>query len=200
MIVAGLTGGIGTGKSSVGEMLAVKGAGVVDADLAARAIVRPGRPAYEDIVKFFGFGVLDKQLELDRQKLADVVFNETEARKKLEQITHPRIGEWIAARLAEQRSAGTDISVVEVPLLFESGWDKMYPINIVVWADQKTALRRLLDKGLKEGDARARIESQMPIDRKAELADYVVKNAGSFSDLLEEVDKLWSYLKSRNES
>jgi dephospho-CoA kinase len=199
MLVAGLTGGIGTGKSSVGEMLAARGAGIIDADIAARAVVRPGRPAYEEIVQTFGKEVLNEQLQLDRQKLADVVFADREARAKLEAITHPRIGEWIAARLTEYHDSGTDVVVVEVPLLFESGWEKMYPIIIVVWADEPTAIKRLIDKGFKEEDARARLAAQMPINEKAEKADYIVKNTGTLSDLLIEVDKLWSDLKSRVE-
>ena len=179
MRVLGLTGGIGSGKSMVARMFAQLGADVIDADQLAREVVEPGQPALEEIATAFGPDILLPDGRLNRSKLAGIIFADPDARARLNAITHPRIRERMAAKVAARRS-GSGVLLVDIPLLYESdrttGWEAV----IVVWVDSKTQLRRLIERdGLSEHEARQRIAAQMPLDEKRARAELVIDNSGS---------------------
>src|SRR5258708_34763565 len=163
MRVIGLSGGIATGKSTVAAMLCERGALVVDADRLAREVVEPGRPALEEIAAEFGPGVLAADGGLDRAGLGAIVFADAERRRRLEAITHPRIGALMQERIAAAVAAAPPLVVVDIPLLFENGRSGMVEGVLVVYADTATQLRRLVERdGITEADARRRIAAQMP--------------------------------------
>lgn len=191
-----LTGGIGSGKSTVAMLLARHGAVVVDADAIAREIVEPGQPALEEIARAFGAGVLASDGRLDRPALAALVFSDEGARARLNAITHPRI----ATRSAELISAAPAgaIVVYDMPLLVEQGvealqgWDAI----VVVDASDEARLARLISRGMIPEDARARMDAQASREQRLKVADHVVDNEGDLPALLEQVDSLWRALTS----
>lgn len=179
MKLAALTGGIATGKSTVARMFAELGACVADADVAAREVVVPDAPAWREIVREFGEEILLPDRTLDRARLGKIVFADAARRARLEAITHPRIFEATARRIAECEAGGAALCLVDVPLLFEKGAQGLYPRTVLVYAPPAEQLRRLMARdGSSEADARARIAAQMPIDAKRALADYVIDNSG----------------------
>lgn len=195
MQVFGLTGGIASGKSSVGRLLVERGIPVFDADAAARVIVEPGQPALREIAAAFGQEVISADGALDRKKLGTLVFDDDAAREKLEAITHPRIRAEIGRQIMEAAAAGHEIAVVDAALMVETGWYEQFAGLIVVWCPSDVQLERLLSRdAISEQDARARIAAQMPIDRKRDLADYVVDNSGPLEALPEQVDALVEWL------
>src|SRR5712692_922803 len=180
-LLAGLTGSIATGKSTVSRMFAHLGARVIDADLLAREVVMPGQAAHARIVEEFGPQVLQEDGSLDRKALGALVFADTAKRKRLEEITHPAIGarrQRILSVLDEEAFEG--VVMWDAALLFEGGGAATMDRVVVVYADQETELRRLMERdGLSDADARARIASQMPVAEKAKLADHVIDNSGT---------------------
>jgi dephospho-CoA kinase len=180
-LLVGLTGGIGTGKSTVTQMFAHLGCRVIDADLLAREVVAPGEPAYETIVAEFGRGVLLPDGYLDRKRLGAIVFADPGRRKRLEEITHPAIRrrqERMLRTLEEEAFEG--IVLWDAALLYESGGAGSMERVVVVLADEGTQLRRLMARdGLPEAEGRRRIASQMPVVEKARRAHYVVDNSGT---------------------
>lgn len=193
MRVIGLTGGIATGKSTVAAMLAGRGAAVVDADELAREVVVPGQPALEEIAADFGAGVLAADGTLDRAALGDIVFADEERRRRLEEITHPRISVLMRQRIADAMAAAPPLVVVDIPLLFENGRSGMVEGVLLVDADEATQLRRLLERdGLAEVEARRRIAAQMPIERKRPLATWVVDNGGDLAATERQVEAWWA--------
>lgn len=195
MLAVGLTGGIGSGKSTVSRLLADRGAVVVDADVIARAVVAPDGPAYGGVVARFGPGVLAPDGTLDRPALAAVVFADPAALADLNSLTHPAVGAVIQARLDEE--AGTDhIVVLVVPLLVETRRDR-YPVAAVVVVDTppEVALHRLVaQRGMGEGEARARMGAQAsPAERRAG-ADLVIDNSADLAHLEAEVGRAWAWL------
>ncbi len=191
MRVVGLTGGIGSGKSVVASMFAQLGADVIDADQLAREVVEPGQPALEEIVKAFGRDILLRDGHLDRAKLGGIIFADPVARGTLNAITHPRIGERMAAELA-LRASRPGVLIVDIPLLYESDRTTGLEAVIVVWVDQQTQLRRLIERdGLKEQDARQRIAAQMPLDEKSARADVVIDNSGSRENTRRQVETVY---------
>ena len=195
MILVGLTGGIGSGKSTVSARLAELGARVIDADAIVRELQAAGTEVFRGIVDLFGEGVVGADGELDRQAIADVVFNDPEQLKALNAIVHPAVGVEIANRLAE--AAGTDdVVVLDVPLLVESGRDDM-AATVVVDVDPELAIQRLVEfRGFTEDDARARIARQVSREERLAKATKVLDNAGSVEDLLAQVDALWPWMQS----
>ena len=179
-LLVGLTGGIATGKSTVAAMFRDLGCSVIDADLLAREVVEPGEPALADIVQEFGTGVLAADGRLDRKALAAVVFADASRRKRLEAITHPRIRERLASRLAALTGAGFDgVVIFDAAVIVESGAYRQMDRLVVVVVDEATQLARLRARdGLDEQEARRRIASQMPLAEKAKLADHVIDNSG----------------------
>lgn len=190
----GLTGGIGTGKSTVSAMLRGLGAAVVDADEGARAVVEPGTPGLRAVAEEFGPGVLAPDGRLDRAALAEIVFRDPERRARLNAITHPLVGAWAAERTADAIVRGARIVVHDVPLLFENQRQGQFERVILVYAPDEVAVRRLLEKGMTEEQARARIAAQMPIEEKRRLADYVVDNSDGLPDTERQVRELWRQL------
>jgi dephospho-CoA kinase len=181
MIVAGLTGGIATGKSTVAAIFEEAGARLVDADRIAREVVRKGSPAHREIVAHFGTGVLLGDGELDRKRLAAIVFNNPDEQRALECIVHPQVKQEIDRRVdLIRRQAPEALVILDIPLLFESGMQEGLDAVIVVYAPERLQLERLMARdGLSEPEALARIRAQMPIDSKRALAARVIDNSGS---------------------
>ena len=183
-LLVGLTGGIGTGKSTVSRMFRDLGCLVIDADLLAREVVEAGEPAYEKIVAEFGSGVLDCESQIDRRKLGALVFGDEAKRKRLEELTHPEIRERQGAILAELVTEGYDgIVIFDAALLVETGRAGNMDRLVVVYADEGTQRERLmLRDNIPEGEATRRIRSQMPLAEKVKQAHYVVDNSGTRED------------------
>ncbi len=181
MVVAGLTGGIATGKSTVAAIFEKAGARLIDADRISRDVVRKGSPAYEDIVAHFGAKVLLPGGEVDRKRLAAIIFSSPAEQQALEHIVHPRVRQEIDRRLARIRQQAPEaLVVVDIPLLFESGMDRGWDATVVVYTSEPLQLERLRARdGLTEAEAWARIRAQMPIESKKTLATLVIDNSGS---------------------
>lgn len=176
MILIGLTGGVATGKSTVAQMFKQCGAVVIDADILARAVVQPDKPAWRGIVRTFGKKVLNPDRTINRQALGSIVFRYPAKRHRLERIIHPRVARE-QQRLTREaaRKDPTAVVLYDVPLLFEAGIDKRVQKIIVVTADQQTQIARLKKRnGLSRAEALRRIRSQMPIAKKARMADLVI--------------------------
>lgn len=191
MRIIGLTGGIGSGKSTVSAMLKELGATVVDADEGARAVVEPGQPAVEEIRERFGEDVFAADGGLDRDRLADVVFADERARRDLNAITHPRVRAWMAQRMQEAAAAGAAAVVLDIPLLFESGLTAGLDDIVVVWSPVETQVARAVGRGFREDDVRARVAAQMPLDEKRERATVVIDNTGSQAETRTQVEAFW---------
>ena len=186
----GLTGGIGSGKSSVSAMLEEHGAVVVDADRIVRELQAPGEPVFDAMVAEFGPGIVAPDGTLDRQAVADIVFGDDDALKRLNAIVHPAVGATMAERLAALAETD-DVVVLDIPLLVESGRDDMAAL-IVVDVDPDLAVERLVEhRGFSESDARARMSRQASREDRLARADVVIDNSGTLDDLRVQVDALW---------
>ncbi|HEY0126370.1 MAG TPA: dephospho-CoA kinase [Blastococcus sp.] len=190
MLRIGLTGGIGSGKSTVAALLAARGAVVVDADRIAREVVAPGTPGLAQVVEAFGEGVLAADGSLDRQALAAIVFGDARARGRLDGIVHPLV----RARSVERLAAVPEDAVVvnDVPLLVETGQADSYDLVLVVEADPGTRVSRLVQRGLTAEDARARMAAQASDEQRRAVADVVLDNSGTQEELAEQVDRFWA--------
>ena len=185
----GLTGGIGSGKSTVGRRFRARGLPVIDADELAREAVAKGSRGLAEIVERFGDGVLDAHGELDRKKLAARVFADDDARRALNAITHPRVGELSIARTAALDAAGEPLACYEVPLLFEAGLDAALAPVVVVAAPLETQVARAVARdGSSPSDVLARVRAQLPLDEKVRRATFVIDNAGSLEQTLAQAD------------
>lgn len=195
MLAVGLTGGIGSGKSAVADLLVERGAVLIDADQVARDVVAPEGPAYQPLIDRFGRGIVAADGTIDRQALANIAFADEESRLALNAITHPAIG----IRMIEMRDALADtdnIVVLAIPLLTALHRETV-KLHKVVVVDTPTdlALERLLSqRGFHKGDAEARIRSQVSREERCKEADYVLDNSGNRADLEREVSKLWEWL------
>ncbi|HXG53697.1 MAG TPA: dephospho-CoA kinase [candidate division Zixibacteria bacterium] len=193
----GLTGGIASGKSTVAAILRRLGAEVVDADAIAREVVRPGEPAWREIVDAFGREVLEPDGTLDRKKLREIVFSDPAARKRLEAITHPRIRELAQRRIEELERAGARLVVYEAPLFFETNAHHWLRPVILVACDESTQRERLRARDrLSEEEIDRHLEAQMSLEEKRRLADYVIENTGSLADLERKVEALLREIES----
>ena len=190
MLRIGLTGGIGSGKSTVAALLAQRGARVVDADRIAREVVEPGTPGLAAVVAEFGDGVLTADGALDRPALAAVVFGDPAARARLDAVVHPLV----RARAAELVEAAPPDAVVvqDVPLLVETGQAGSYDLVLVVETDLETRVARLGERGLSAEDARARIASQATDEQRRAVADVVLRNDGDRAALEAQVERFWA--------
>lgn len=188
----GVTGGIGSGKSTVSKRLQELGAVIIDADKVAREIVEPGQPALEELDAAFA-GVLNEDGTLNRAELARQAFATPEATQKLNSITHPRIRERTNALFAQAEQAGEDVVVYDMPLLIENGETSRVDHVLVVDAPDEVRVRRLVEsRGLDESDAKARIKAQIDRDSRLAAADTVLDNGGTVDELLAQVDQFWS--------
>ncbi len=195
MLVIGLTGGIGSGKSTVSALLAAKGAVVVDADAIVREVQQPGTPVFAAMVERFGPGIVAADGTLDRAAVADLVFGDAEALADLNAIVHPAVGAEIARRM-EALAATDEVVVLDVPLLVESR--NAYPVAglLVVDVDPEVAVRRLVEhRGMREDDVRARMSRQAGRDERLARADRVVDNSGTLDDLSAQVDAAWAWIE-----
>jgi dephospho-CoA kinase len=197
VLLVGLTGGIGSGKSTVARMLEARGAAVFDADLLARQAIAPGTPGHDKVVERFGPNVLAPGGGIDREALASIVFADPAARRDLEAIVHPEVRRMFAER--SERYEDTDTVVVfSAPLLVETGMHTAFEVLMVVSAPVDTQVERLMrDRGMSEPTIRARIAAQLPLDAKAEVADVLVDNEGTIEDLEGQVDRVWEDLQAR---
>jgi len=192
MKVVGLTGGIGTGKSTVAVLLRERGATVIDADEATRAVQAPGSEGLRRLVEEFGSGILTAGGELDRARLADIAFRDADARGRLNGIVHPLVREWMADRQRQAAERGDPVVVLDIPLLFESRGAAAFQTVVLVYAPEEVAIARLVEqRGMSEEQARARIAAQMPIEEKRRLATHVIENTGSLAELKARVDAVW---------
>ncbi|MEV0592242.1 dephospho-CoA kinase [Nonomuraea cavernae] len=196
MLMIGLTGGIGSGKSEVSKRLADRGAVVIDADRIAREVVEPGTPGLARVVAAFGTEVLRPDGSLNREKLGTIVFADPDKLASLNAIVHPLVGERVAELQA--RTADDAIVVYDVPLLAENGLAPMYDVVVVVDASDETRLARLAEhRGMAEHDAKARIAAQAGREDRLKIADIVIDNDGSLDALDARVDEVWDDLRSR---
>jgi dephospho-CoA kinase len=197
VLLVGLTGGIGSGKSTVAKLLADRGAVIVDADVLAREAVEPGTPGFEKVVERFGDELVALVVdgELDRKVLAEKVFADEGARKDLEAIVFPEVGRLLLEEV--ERWNDTDaILVFDAPLIVEGGFRHSLDLLIVVIASREEQIARLIrDRGMEEADAQARIAAQTTNEEKAAHADIVIENDGSEEDLRQQIGTVWDRLQ-----
>ena len=197
MLLVGLTGGIGSGKSTVARMLEERGAVVLDADVLARAVVEPGTPGHAAVTERFGANVLAPGGELDREALASIVFADPAARRDLEAIVHPEVRRLFAEGSEVYRETDR-VVVFSAPLLVETGMHTAFDVLVVVSATTTTQVERLMrERGMSEAAILARIDAQAPLEDKAEVADFLVDNEGTLDELDQQVERLWSDLSAR---
>ncbi|MFC4769930.1 dephospho-CoA kinase [Effusibacillus consociatus] len=196
-MIVGLTGGIATGKSTVSSMFRQLGAPIVDADVIARLVVEPDRPAWRDLVAHFGEGILLPDRSIDRVKLGSIVFSDVSQRDKLNRIVHPRVREESSRQIALHLEKDPKRPVIQdVPLLIETGLYKQMDKVILVYVDEETQLKRLMERNaMTEEEAIKRIRAQMPIEEKRRYADYLIDNRGTLEETRVQVERIWEELR-----
>lgn len=199
MILIGLTGGIGSGKSTVARLLKARGAEIIDADVLGHEVQRPGGPAYQALVERFGKQILDSEGSMDRAKLGRIVFEDSGARSDLNSIMHPEIYKRIMERVEELKDS-SQVVVLDAALLVETLTDRGSSIGmdalVVVAANPQDQIERVVEsRALSTEDAQARISAQAPQGVKLAAADYIVDNRGSLEDLEKNVEALWDDLR-----
>jgi dephospho-CoA kinase len=195
--VIGLTGGIGSGKSTVSRFLAESGAMVLDADKIGHEVYLPDTDTWRELVKIFGEGILAADNTIDRKKLGAIVFGNDAELKKLDAVIHPRITEILRQRIDECRRQGAKVIVLDAPVLFEANAEKLVDEIWVVVADKKNVVKRAAARtGLPEKQIRARIHSQLSNTERIKQAQVVIHNDGTTEQLKEKVQQLWQQIKS----
>ncbi len=195
MILVGLTGGIGSGKSTVSGLLQARGAVIIDADAIVREVQQPGSPVLAELAQRFGSDVLAEDGSLDRQAVANIVFTDPDALKSLNAIVHPAVGREMNQRMIAQR-ASNNVVVLDIPLLTENPREGLQG-RIVVDIPVELQVQRLTSfRGFDEADARARISRQATRQERLDKADFVVDNSGGLEDLIPQIDLLWAWLAS----
>lgn len=194
MPLIGLTGGYATGKSSVGSMLVRMGAELIDCDLLAREVVKPGTEGLEKVAERFGEGVMNQDGTLNRRAMADIIFNDAKSRRALEAILHPLIREMVFKRAKERLSRDPGaVVVVEAALLFESGLHENMGRNIVVTCREDQQIERGMARdGLPKAEVMKRMNAQWPLARKTQLADFVIDNSGAVEKTKARVREIWA--------
>ena len=181
--VIGVTGGIASGKSTISTMIKELGFTVVDADLAARAVVEPGEPAYNEVVATFGKEILHEDGFINRGLLGKIIFHDQEKRLQLNAIVHPAIRTYTQRQKEEAFARGENVVFMDVPLLFEGKLTNTVDVSLLVYVDAEIQLQRLMERnGLSEEEALARIHSQMPLAEKRALADEIINNNGTIEE------------------
>lgn len=201
-MLVGLTGGIGSGKSTVSRMFAALGATVIDADAIVHELQAPGQPLVDEIARVFGRGVVGEDGGLDRAALGDLVFRDESARKRLNEIVHPKVAGEFARRVAAAQAAGASLLILDIPLLFEgrragTGASAATPFDttVLVYASEETRIARQIERdGCTREEALRRIRAQMPLSEKRELADHVIENDGSLEETERQVRELYRRL------
>jgi dephospho-CoA kinase len=198
MKIIGLTGGIGSGKSTVSKVLAHLGAVVIDADKMGHEVFKPGTKAWQEVVDAFGQGIISADGTIDRRKLGEIVFSNPDARAKLNQVMHPLIYEQVKSRIEEYGRKGVAIIIVEAPLLLEVGWKSLVDEIWVTSASEATVIKRLKEqKGLPEAQSLARVRAQLTDEERIRQADVVIDTDCALDELKERVEALWRKLRSR---
>jgi dephospho-CoA kinase len=201
MLKIAITGGVGTGKSTVARMFAELGAEVLDADQIARDVVAVGAPAWEELRRLYGPDYFNENGELNRSKLAQLVFADPEERRRLDGIIHPRVEAELKARVAELARRGAALVLVEVPLLFETGREAAFDRVIVVAAPEADQVRRLRARDHRgEAEIRGILAAQWRLADKVARGDYVVDNGGELSFTEQQVKNIWGELKNQLDS
>jgi len=198
MIIVGLTGSVGTGKSTVTNFLRELGAYIIDWDELAREVTHPHLRAWKEIVEYFGKDFLNEDLTINRQKLAEIVFSDKEKVAKLNQIVHPEVFREDERITSEIKRLDPDALIIkDIPLLFELKLTRPVFVDkvVVVSASEQTQLRRLEEKGMSREDARNRIKSQLPLEEKIKSADFVINNDGSLEETKKQVREIYSLLR-----
>jgi dephospho-CoA kinase len=191
MRVFGLTGNIGSGKSTVAAMLREAGIPVLDADRISKEVTAPGGRAYDPVVQAFGRGIVRDDGSIDRKRLGEVVFSDPASRERLERITHPAILEAMKEAIAGIEREGHRAAVVEATLIHESGRKGLVEAVISVTCDRETAISRLAARdGMSRSQVEARLRAQMDSDRKAGASDYVIENSGGLDETRRQVERL----------
>ena len=201
-VTIGLSGGIGTGKSSVARLFAAQGAVVIDADAIVHELQARGMPMVAELAEAFGSGVLDAQGGLDRAALGAIVFRDPEARARLNAIVHPKVGAEFARRVAEARASGARVLVLDIPLLFEgrrsgtgSATKMQFDATVLVYAPEPLQIERQIARdGCSREEALRRVRAQMSIEEKKALADYVIDNGGSLAETERQVREVLSQI------
>ena len=196
MLIVGLTGNIASGKTTVTNLLAERGATIIDADVLARRVVELGTPAYRAIIERWGPAVTAPDGALDRAALRERVFGDASELEALNAIVHPEVARLREAAVAEARARGDKMVVCDIPLLFENNLVDEFDLVVLVDAPRPLRLERLVrDRGLRETDAMNMIAAQMPAELKRARADIVIDNAGTTAELERRVDEVWATLK-----
>ena len=197
MKVIGLTGGVGSGKSTVAEMFRELGATVIDADEAAHAVYAPGTPGFDAVAREFGDEFV-RDGAIDRKRLGTLVFNDAAALRRLNAIVHPLVREWMAARTAEAFDNGAEIVIQDVPLLYENDLEGLFSSVVLVYAPAGVQLERLVEgRGLPRDRAESMIAAQLPIDEKRRRAHHVVDNSGTVEETRNQVEEIWAQMTGR---
>jgi len=192
VLIIGLTGGIGTGKSEVSHILRELGSVVIESDKVAHQSYEPGTKAHGLIVSRFGEDVLDGSGFIDRKSLGKIVFSDPVRRLELEKIVWPATRELTLALLKKETECGTRVVVVEVPKLFESGWDKVADVVWTIEAPQSVVIQRVERRsGMSESDTKARVAAQLARQERVDRADIVIENDATLEDLRNQISKLW---------
>jgi dephospho-CoA kinase len=199
MLNAGLTGGIATGKSVVMQLLAGKGARIIDFDHLTRYVQEPGRPAWNELVSFFGREIIKDDNTINRRRLGEIVFQNPEKLARLNAIVHPLIfQEWRHRLAVLQKENSSAIVISDIPLLVETGQQKDFDLVILVYAPPWQQLARLRARnGYSAEEARQRLASQLPIDLKIPYADIIIDNSSTLEKTSERVNEVWEELKKR---
>lgn len=187
--ILGLTGSIATGKSTVAKLFLSAGIPVVDADLGARAVVLPGAPGLADIIEHFGEAYLLSDGTLDRKRLGALIFSDREKRKELDVLLKERINDWIQAEKERYISEGHKLIVLDIPLLYEGGYEDSCDAVMVVYVPEELQVQRLMSRNhLDVDEAARRMQSQLSIEKKKELADFVIDNSGTIEETKKQVN------------
>ena len=200
MMRIGLTGGIGSGKSTVADLFRKRGAQIIDLDLLAREVVEPGRAAWRGIVEHFGKEILDGEGTIDREALGRIVFRDRAEREELNRIVHPAVSHELRRRLDKIKRKDKDaIVILDSPLLIEVGRHKKMDVVILVYASPETQIQRIMKRnGYTRQEAQDRLRSQMPLDEKIPFADYVIHNEGEPDKTEAAVEEVWEKLLQKN--
>jgi dephospho-CoA kinase len=197
MLLVGLTGGIGSGKSTVARLLGERGAVVIDADDLARRAVAPGTGGFDRVVEAFGRGILGSDGDLDRRRLGEVVFVDADRRRELENIVHPEVARLFSEAIDLHRETD-DVVVYSIPLLVERGMADAFDVVVVVVAGEGHRVERVVrDRGLDPDEVRARIAAQVTDAERSRVADVLLDNDGKLGELQVQVDRVWADLAAR---